>query len=214
MDQLLAPLLLLEEGIIVLISIGLIIVGGIAAALFVDVKIEIGRLAYLWFLALSGLALTCSQFIWILTPIAAEFGLLSILIIIGMGFFVVFGAANYYASAARSRDICGRKTKAWIGFVPVANLWLVFKEGAAAADHDDETEDPASRAVPDLIMVIGALAIIALTKYIEKSVDNIAYYDPNDSKVLIDLLSNAQSVEENFALEAKQIGRASCRERC
>ncbi|WP_404422621.1 hypothetical protein [Thalassospira australica] len=206
MDQLFISLLLQDEATLIGINVVLIIAGGIAAAFFLDVKITYRRVEYLWFIALSGLALTISQFLWALTPAAADAGLLSILIIVGMGSFALFGAAIYYASAARSRHICGQTSNAWLGFVPLANLWLIFKGGATSAYDPDKVRSKLSRLFPDPILVIGAIVVLALSQGIDKAVEYKGYYDPNDSEVLVSLIANAQTVEERFATEAKLSG--------
>ena len=206
MDQFFISLLLQDEATLIGINFALIVVGGIAAAFFLDVKITYRRVAYLWFIALSGLTLTISQFLWALTPAAADAGLLSILVIVAMGSFALFGAAIYYASAARSRHIHGETSSAWLGFVPLANLWLVFKGGAASTYDPDKARGQLSRFLLDPLLVIGALIVLVLSQGFDKAFEDTAYYNPNDSEVLINLIANAQTIEERFAIEARLSG--------
>lgn len=137
-----------------------------------------------------------------LTPAAADAGLLWLLVIAAMGAFVLFGAALYYDSAARRRDITGSTSSAWRRFVPFANLWLMLKRGEM---HDTETESHSrvSRFVLDPLAVIGAVFVLALTQTIDKALEGTAYYDASDSKVLSNLLVATQTLEDSFAMEAR-----------
>ncbi len=204
MDQFLVSLLLLDEMAIVGISFLLIVAGGILAAVFLNVNTSFRRVSYIWFIALLGLALTISQFLWVLTPAAADAGMLSPLIIIAMGSFAMFGAGLYFSSAARSRHISGGTSNAVLGFIPLANLWLIFKAGGThGTDVERKPRSALSRFVFDPLLVVAALCILMLSQGIDKALQNTTYYEASDSQVLSNLLADAQTLEESFAAEAR-----------
>lgn len=207
MDQFLVSLLLLDEVAIMGIAFLLIVVGGILAAVFLTVNISLRRVSYLWFVALLGLALTISQFLWVLTPTAADAGLLSPLIIVTMGSFALFGVGLYFSSAARSRHISGDTSSAGLGFIPFVNLWLMFKAGETqTADAERKARSTASRFVFDPLLVVGALCILVLSQGISKALESTTYFDASHSQALSNLIAQSQSLEESFAAEARLSG--------
>lgn len=205
MDQFLIPLLLLEEGAITAIAFGLIILGGFIGSRILNVKISLRRVAYLWWFAGISLGLATSQIIWAKIPLAAEGGYLSALILFGMGVFLLYGAALYYGSAARSNDISGTTESAWLAFVPFAALWLLFKRTKTSLT-DAQKRPAILRFVLDPLLVIGALFVLSLSQVITKATENMAAYDVTQSPHLQSLLQNAQTVEASFAREARASG--------
>jgi len=205
MDQFLVSLLLLDEGAMIALAFVLIILGGFIGSWIFTVKISLRRVAYLWWFAGINLVLIISQMIWAATPTAAEGGYLSALILFGMGAFPVYGAALYYGSAARSNHIKGTTESAWLGFVPFANLWLLFK-GTEISSTDTQQRPVLSRFVLDPVLVIGALFVLSLSQAISKVMEDTALYDTAESQALQSLITNAQTLEESFAAEARASG--------
>ena len=203
MDKFFASFLLLDQSAMTGIAYLLIILGGVLASYLLRVQIRFRRISYLWFLALSGLCVSISQLLWILTPRAAESGLFSALAFSLLLVFPAFGAALYYASAARSMDIEGRTGKAWLGFVPLANLWLLGRRGSQEVDLGMPPRSSAARFVLDPLKVIAALAVLVMTQAFDKALENDPIYQPSESPALIALLASTQTVEESFAREAK-----------
>lgn len=207
MDKFFVSLLLQDEAGMIGIAFLLIIGGAIAAAFLFDVKISYRRVAYLWFIALSGLALTISQFLWFMVPAAVDAGLLSILMIVTLGSFALFGGAYYFASAARARDISGTTSNAWLGFVPLANFWLLFKSGGAhTADPNRVERSRISRYLFDPLLVVGAILVMALSQGLDKATDNTDFFNESDNDSLRQLIAETQTLEESFALEARLSG--------
>lgn len=205
MDQLLVSLLLLDEGAMIALAFVLIILGGLIGSRIFNVKISLRRVAHLWWFVGINLALIISQIAWAATPAAAEGGYLSILILFGMGIFPVYGAALYYGSAARSNHIKGTTDMAWMGFVPFANLWLLFK-GTLRPATDAQKRPALSRFVLDPVLVIGALLVLSLSQVISKALEETAPYDVAESQALQSLIANAQTLEQSFAAEAQASG--------
>jgi hypothetical protein len=205
MDQFLVSLLLLDEGARVALAFALIILGGFVGSRIFTVKVSLRRVAYLWWFASINLVLTISQMIWAATPTAAEGEYLSALILSGMGAFLVYGAALYYGSAARSNHIKGTTGSAWLGFVPFANLWLLLK-GTEIPSTDAQQRPALSRYVLDPVLVISALFVLSFSQVISKIMEHTAPYDTAESQTLQSLITNAQTLEESFAAEAQASG--------
>lgn len=202
MDQFFASLLV-NEAAIIGIALALMIAGGIAAGLFLDIQATLRRVTYLWAVVLIGLGLTASQFLWVLTPAAADAGLLSLLAIVAFSAFAAFGAALYAASAARSRHIEGDTSLAWMAFVPLINLWLIFRSGRPDPDSEARPRSPVSRFVLDPILVLGALLVLVLGQGIDHALQDVPLYDATDSVALRTLMTQSQTLEESFATEAR-----------
>jgi len=204
MDKFFVSLLLLDELALMGIALVLMICGGFFGAFFLEPKVPYRRVVYLWFIALLGLALSIAQLILIFIPAAAEAGLISPLILLVGASTFLFGAGIYYGSAARSLDISGDTSNAWYGFVPFANLWLMFKGGKAQAE--DVTSKPRSafsRLVLDPILVIVAILILGTGQALDQLFEDALFYNPRDSQVLTELLLDSRSVEDNFAEEVR-----------
>ncbi|MCE6959360.1 hypothetical protein LAZ40_09880 [Cereibacter sphaeroides] len=202
MDRYVAPLLL-NEGALVGIALLLIIAGGVVAAKVLTVEISFRRVTYLWFIALLTLGLSIAQFAWALTPAAANAGLLAVLMFVMMGLCALYGAGTYYASAARSRHIGGDTSRAWMGFVPIVNLWLFFKGGDPAAASGTGDRSGFARFVLDPLLVLGALFVITLSRGIDKVMEDTPLYNQTDSAALRQLLTESRTLEESFADEAR-----------
>jgi hypothetical protein len=200
MDQYFIPLYLLEESALMGIILLLIVAGGTLAAFTTRVQVVYRRVTYLWFVALLGLGLTASQLLWALSPAAADIGMIWLLLIATMGSFAVFGALLYYASAARSRHIKGDTSNAWMGFVPLANLWLLFKRGGT---EDASQRSKLSRLVFDPLLVFGAIVVLSISQVVNTTLDDIPAFDPDDSLVLTNLLRDTQTLEDIFAAEVR-----------
>lgn len=121
--------LLLPEAQIWLIKIGLIVLGGIAAALFHRGAAVFDRVAYFTFTAIVTIASSLGQAVWLLSGQAMLGGWVSVL----AGADAIMGLAAGYVfvaiGQARSRDVLGHARAGILSIVPVANLWLLFKPG-------------------------------------------------------------------------------------
>lgn len=208
MDQFFVEYLLLNPFLMIGTNLLLTLIGGVVGAYFFTVRVRFRRVSYLWFLAGSNLALMIFQrgggaFI----PSAATAGLLSVLIIGLLSSFLFFGAALYYGSAARSNDIIGNTGKAWLGFVPLANLWLVFKRGHIIHNLDIKQRSAFTRFFADPLLVISALVVLTSIQVLGKVRQDSPIYQVSDSEALVALVANAQTLEESFAAEAAASSR-------
>lgn len=189
------------------VSLLLILTGGVAGAYLFNVQIAFRRISYLWFLTGANLSLMTLQFAWAFVPSAATAGLLSILIIGMLSGFVFFGAAIYYGSAARSNDIRGSTDRAWYGFVPFVNLWLVFRRGGVVPHPEIKQKTRFRRFVTDPLLVIGAICALTFNQWLGKVITETPLYHASDSSALVALLAKVQTLEESFATEAARSAR-------
>lgn len=202
MDQLFASFLLLGEGPIFLTSLLLIILGGMLGSRVFQVEIELRRVSYLWFITLSGLALTVTQTSWLFISEAADAGLFSALVIFAMGSFVLFGMAIYYGSAARMRDISGKTEGAWMGFVPFVNLWLIFK-GKNPELRAMTPRHATARYILDPLLIFGALVVLSLTQFADREMKTKMSDAVEPSPKLRELFVTSQTLEESLANDAR-----------
>lgn len=205
MDQFFVKLLLLEEGALMGIAFLLIIVGGLIGSQLFTVSISFRRVVYLWWLAGLNLALMLSQVGWAAVPAAADAGLLSALCILMFGLVVLFGMGLYYSSAGRSNDIGGDTSRAWLGFVPLANLWLIFA-GRKKPSLEESPRPAWARWGLDPILIIGAIFVFAIAQVLGDVAERTPAYDVADSPALRDLIIESQTLEESFAAEAQASG--------
>ena len=204
MDSFFSQFLLLSEGTITLTAYGLLILGGFICSRLVTVAYEARRVVYLWQTTGIVAVLTLSGFTWILAGAAAEAGMLSVLIIANLSIYLAAGAGFYVASAARSNDISGSTNKAWLGFVPLAVLYLLLAPTQIPA-HQRIKRTWASRFIADPILVIGALIVMGLTQSVSKALEDPAFYQSAQNSALQETLTASMTIEERFAYEAKSI---------
>lgn len=199
MDQYFARVLLIEEGELILAALALIIVGSLAASFIARPERRYSRIQYLWTLAGLNLVLSISQFGWLLTPAAASASALSLLVISMALCFLAFGAVTYFASAARSNDITDTTRMAWMGFIPIANLWLIFSKGEERSGTDKPSA--ARRFLLNPLLVTGALVVLVLGQGLGKVLEETP--PPTGYNDLAALVSKSQTLEESFANEAR-----------
>jgi len=86
----------------------------------------------------------------------------------------LWGVALYYISAARSNDIFGKTKHAWIGFIPIVNLYLMFKRGKSAKDPTLRQRSSLARYVGDPLLMIGAIVLASLANFIANTFDRLS----------------------------------------
>lgn len=201
MNQFFASILVLEEGQLILLAFVLMLVGAGLCAALVTVNSVFRRVIYFAYVAGVTTALTVSQFGWVLVPQAAEAGFLWAVVSLTLGAFVAYGAVSYYGAAARSRHVSGDTSKAWLGFVPFANLWLLFAPGQKTTE-DIAPRSAAARFIADPAIVIGSLFLLAITQTIDLMSEDTPYYDVADSPELMSMISESMRLDEFFQREA------------
>lgn len=135
MDRIFLNILLIGPFGAILLFAASILVGGIIASRFVTVRVSHRRVTYFWLSAVIFCAFTALQLGSELLSNAVRNGFFVPLCIFLALTFPLYGAFIYFTSAARSNHIAGDTSLAWLGFIPVANLWLLLKPGRADPHH-------------------------------------------------------------------------------
>lgn len=200
MDQFFVKFLLLEESLIIGALTVLALAGAVVTALLVKVRMTLGRMAYFGYFVLLYLALILSQHVWLLLPHAAAAGLFSAVPIVSFASFALFGAATYYIAAARSKDIIGETRLAWLGFIPLTNLFLLLKSGAAAAAAP--ARSGASDYFVNTVKVIAALLVIVIGNRLGARMGASMGYLTESDPALRAVFDRSLTLEESFAAEA------------
>jgi hypothetical protein len=204
MEKLFVKMLLLDGAQFIGIFFLLIVFGGIVAASLFTVTSEFRRIKYLWFVAVSSLAIMICQLGWLLLPAAAEANLFSLLVLALLSVCVIFGAALYYGSAARSNDINGTRSAAWMGFVPIVNLYLMFAASGTHSENHSVHRTTAERFLIDPLLVVGGVLVLGFGNSIEKLVElaPAPVYQEGEAQALASLFATHQTLGERFAAEA------------
>lgn len=200
MDNFFASLLL-NEGRFTLLIYALFAVGGFICSRLVDVEASYRRVVYLWQSAGLAVAIILSALTFMLAGPAAESGMLSVLIIANFIFYAVAGAAWYIASAGRSNHVTGETSKALIGFIPIAVLYLIFAPGRNRKEESQE-RSWAARFIGDPILVLGALTVLLAVQALGKIMEDQEPRQGPGNEALAEALTGSMSVEERFAFEA------------
>lgn len=201
MDRIFIHILLLPEWTLMFAGILCAILGGLIAAWRLTIRHSIGRLAFLWAKALFNVGVVALQLGGHAVPFAADLGLLWILITVIFTGAAGLGGMLYYASAARSMNMRGDSKYAWMGFVPIVALVLLFTP--AMADQQKPMRGRMVRYVRNPILLVTALFAIIMGQALSKVLDETPAYDVVDSTTLVGLISGAMTVEEYFASESE-----------
>ena len=201
MDRVLVRLMLMSELQIIAIVLAVFFAGALFAAITSDVTRSLRRVLYILLVVLLGLTVSTANLGWVVLPYVADAGYLSIL---GFGMLAVYalsGAGHYLLAAARSNHICGSRRKAWMAFIPIANLVLAFSRG----EHhwDEESGRPRLHFLADAGLVAMALVLFVGTKVLDGYVEDWEYAPDVRSATLSRLISEAQTLEESFSWEAE-----------
>ncbi len=118
----------LDPAAFFLIAAGLITLGGVIAALVLPTPAEpLRRSTYFYLSSLALFLLSAAQLVWFLYVPALRLGASFLLMLTDFASCLAFGAYSAQIARARSLDAYGHGRHAWMAFVPLANLWLLFK---------------------------------------------------------------------------------------
>ena len=181
------------------ISYGLVIIGAIIAGYFTKSKSEIARAPYFAFGALLFLAVAGVQFVWLESVSAIAGGYLWVLMTVDLLSSLALGFFTCQIAMARSRDAYGDARNAVLAFIPVANLFLLFKPSKRT-----QTINP----VPTIPLLTGGLGVFigfvmfaaafALIGYLRVEIERqtaAASTQPRAQKIGMDFLLKSQGLE-------------------
>lgn len=140
----------------------------LAAALTVDAtryEWRIGRTKYFLLLGLIWLLSGLSNLLAVAVPGAVKGQYLGPVVILIYALLVPLGAIAGVFSAARSQDVYGTRNKWIYGFIPIANLVLLFGK------PQESRPGGAMRAIASTTMVLAGLLLILMGKGIEKGAE-------------------------------------------
>jgi hypothetical protein len=155
---------MLSEGEIVLANLILIAAGAVLGAITWRNEAKLRRVYYLLGTTALTAALAFAQLAWIKAPQALASGHLGLVFGVSTASLVVFGYANWMLAAARSRDIKGTRSLAVLGFLPLANFYLMFATPRPSQMSDPTSQVDGSRATWDPALVVLAFAFFSLSK--------------------------------------------------
>ncbi|MBE1294384.1 MAG: hypothetical protein GJ677_18025 [Rhodobacteraceae bacterium] len=114
------------------LTVVLILFGGVLAHRFITVSASHRRITHFWRLEIICFTFCVLQIGSAYLPHAAHMGVFWVLCLLLFLTLPLFGASLYCAFSARSNNIAGDTRYAWLGFVPIAHLWLLLKPGDKA----------------------------------------------------------------------------------
>ncbi|MFV0475797.1 MAG: hypothetical protein ACK5MQ_16565 [Pikeienuella sp.] len=209
LEELAARFVILIEGeaASMLMFLGILLAGaGVAAilALLRPGEARLLRAPYFALWALTIFLAVAGQSVWLATPEAVSGGYLWVVVAISGLSMLIAGFCLCWLAMARARDGFGNAGMALFGFIPLLNLWLLFKPS--------EGEEGARRvAAPAMItgaagVVIGLVLFIAgsgLNVYMEKKVGEIGR---NADQITsgVTLLLRAKGLEETLRAMAAE----------
>lgn len=147
------------------------ILGAIVAAFTMKVETGIRRVIYL--LIIGGLTaiLAVSQLAWTtVTPLPDSN--ISVIFTFSMIMMIGFGFFYYLAAMARSVDATGTTSKAFLAFIPLANLWLLGTPGKNRSEEASQ-RNWASKYLLDPVLVMFGLLLFGSNKAVEQYFESL-----------------------------------------
>ena len=185
---------------IVLVVIS-VLLGGFVASRVLTVRASFRRVTFFWVCAVAFLVFSVLHIGSAFLGQAASAGLfIPLCLFLGLT-FPLQGAFAYYVSAARSNHIQGDTSLAWLGFVPIANLWLLFKPG-----RQDETRIFLEHGVRDGFILAAAVVPIWLGNVIMDDLNN-AYAQESTLSAFEKAAPTAEDAAYYKALDYNRLGK-------
>ncbi len=211
MEQLAYSYILLPEWGMKALSYGLICLGGVIALLTRAPSFRMLRGPYFTGIALCTLAISLTQFWWLGGGAMMQAGTLWLLM---LGDIVASLAGGYVFATlaqARSLDAYGDAGKAFLAFIPFANLWLLFTPSKHL--QPDGPIQPDNGAWAGLVGAPGAVLGIVLMllnaaaiRSVSSSVEALAASDPRVANGLTRHMAQSDAgLEELLRLSAQQV---------
>lgn len=180
---------------------GFMVVGGIVAGFFSRSKTKIPRTLYFAYSSFLFLCISAFSFIWLLTIPALTGGYLWLLLFINGVLFIIYGYFYGVIAMARSRDAYGNAKQAFLAFIPLANLILLFK----ASQNKLATSPTITILTGAKGILVGFLAIFAgsaLSVFLERE---MASLEPTEQAETLDNLLAAQGLETTLKQIASEV---------
>lgn len=184
--------LLLSEAIPALL-IPLVIIGGLIAWATHKGGGRLPRWSYFILTASISLAGVITGLISMLLPEAISTGNVGWIIAAEIGVAVICGYLLAVWSKARSLDAYGTPAKAWMGFVPLVNIWLMLKPGARA---DGKKPSVLKQTGLGVVFVVTGLSILTMSRLAIEETHHIAQKRLIEDRAAFRILSEAVATRQ------------------
>ena len=176
------------------IGLGLIVLGAVLAAVFLPAPdLPLSRSWFYLRLGMASFLLAAGQMLWLLYVPALKLGVSFLFLVTDVGSELVFGACVMQIARARSLDTYGHGGRAWMAFVPLVNLVLLFRASL--------TPDPSRGSAA---AAWGGVALTVLSRFaisiVEDSAASITLQVQNDPEV--------QTIVQTLSLRAQGLESA------
>ena len=145
------------------IALGLMLLGGTIGLLTLKSDSRLLRSVYFFQLSAFTALFSASKAVWLLFVPAITGGYSGLILLVDLGGDVLFGLAVIAAALARSRDAYGHGRRAWLVFVPIANLFLLF-----TPSHD---APPTGQKPANLGAIVAGLVLAGLGRWTSAYID-------------------------------------------
>ncbi len=185
----------LGEGLHLTIGFGMIILGGLIYLMSGRrATVPLGRSRYFMFSGFAFALLAIGQLWWFLYIPALKLGLSWLLMVADLAAAVCFGAYSAHIAVARSLHAYGHGGRAWLSFVPIGNLILLFAPGQPSTDRHSDNGTGG--------FVLAGLALFAIGRGVSSLLDaSLEDYtarlaaDPETVALMQNLTMKAQGIE-------------------
>lgn len=178
----------------------LIVVGAIIAGIVTRSNAEMGRAHYFAYGMLILFLSSFVELVWLFSVPAIIGGYLWVFVALSFLAYLVSGFFGCRAAIARSRDAFGHGRRAFLAFIPIASLWLLFKE----------SQQPASpNKMPTIAIFSGGLGVVTgfvllaatvwVTVFLQEQAQAMsqqqAQNNPDAERAGVDLLIGSKGLE-------------------
>lgn len=198
----------LSEQQLTLLSYGAMALGAVLAGIREKSEIELARAPYFAYSSFFVFAMTAIQMVWLMSLSAIMGGYLWVLVLVAFGGMFAGGYLVCKVAMARSRDISGGNGSAFLAFIPLANLWLLFKTPKVKASSKRAQTVPLMTGglgvVTGLVFLIGTVSI---SKFIEIEAQNMGNGELSEKMTpeeSIDFLIRTQGLPRTIELMASE----------
>lgn len=172
LEQLAYKLVLLDEAQLALAGIGSYVVG-FAIGFFKNHKKDkaISRSPFFLISGFLYFAVSCVPLLWLLSEPAAEIGVLWTVV---LSVFLSLAVVGYFGSIAciyRSQDAFANTGNAWLGIIPLLNLYLLFSSSKGQAHNRIQFTPIAQGGTGVFVGIVFFVLAAVPTAYVETAVE-------------------------------------------
>lgn len=181
-----------------LFAVGAVLVGFLAALIFDRSRRDLLRSEYFFAGATLLFLTTLSQFVWLAMIPAMARGILWVVMALGFGSLAVGGFFYGSISRARSRNAWGHAGYAFLGFVPIANLFLLFRRPARDVSSSSRSSQIGNN------VVLGVVLLVLSTgadRVLGRLLSNAMEFDPDNVSAALTARIVARAIETPLEID-------------